>query len=262
MHADPITAEKLAASLTAETVELLPYLPYLLQDLWVLGTPPQCVERLIRAHIPAPGSRRFLDLGCGKGAVAVKIAQTFRAEAVGVDLMPEFIEAAVAKAEEHGVSDLCRFRVGDVKVAVEVERGYDCVIWGAVGNVLGGPEETLTKLLPTVRPGGYVIIDDAYLAEDGAAARYRPCEFLTRDQWRRIFAGCGAAILEEAVADADEQARDNADDLGRIESRAGELAALYPELKALFEGYVASQNKEIDDLADALVGAVWLLRKQ
>ena len=83
ININPATAEKSAASLTAETVELLPHLPCLLQDLRVLGTPPECVESLVRTRIPESGSRRFLDLGCGKGAVAVRLAQAFGAEAVG-----------------------------------------------------------------------------------------------------------------------------------------------------------------------------------
>lgn len=33
--------EKLAKSLTAESTELIPYLPYLLQDLWELGSSPK-----------------------------------------------------------------------------------------------------------------------------------------------------------------------------------------------------------------------------
>jgi hypothetical protein len=33
--------EKLAKSLTAESTELIPYLPYLLQDLWELRLIPQ-----------------------------------------------------------------------------------------------------------------------------------------------------------------------------------------------------------------------------
>jgi len=36
--------EKLAKSLTAESVELIPYLPYLLQDLWELGSSPPDME--------------------------------------------------------------------------------------------------------------------------------------------------------------------------------------------------------------------------
>ena len=33
--------EKLAKSLTAETIELIPHLPYLLQDLWEMGSSPK-----------------------------------------------------------------------------------------------------------------------------------------------------------------------------------------------------------------------------
>jgi len=40
--------EKLAKSLTGETTELIPYLPYLLQDLWELGSDPKEIIGLIR----------------------------------------------------------------------------------------------------------------------------------------------------------------------------------------------------------------------
>lgn len=39
---------------------------------------------------------------------------------------------------------------------------YDIVILGAVGDVLGNPEETISLLKKTVKKGGYIIIDDAY----------------------------------------------------------------------------------------------------
>lgn len=226
-----------------------------------MGTPPECVEKLVRAHVPDPGSRRFLDLGCGKGAVAVKMAQAFGAEVLGLDLMAAFIETARAKAKEHGVSALCRLRVEDVNTAVEIERDFDCVILGAVGHALGSPEETLKKLMRTIKPGGYVFIEDAFLASSDAMVRYAPYEYPTRGQWLRIFADCGVELMEEVVADAEDQSEGNEDDLNHIEKRAGELAALHPEKKSLFEGYVISQKKEIDDLEDAVVGAAWLLRK-
>ena len=39
--------EKLAKSLTAGSVELIPYLPYLLQDLWELGSSPKDMLEMI-----------------------------------------------------------------------------------------------------------------------------------------------------------------------------------------------------------------------
>lgn len=69
------TEEKLARSLTAETTALLPYLPYLLQDLWELGSSPKTMTGLIKQHIPLSEKTTLLDLACGKGAVAINIAR-------------------------------------------------------------------------------------------------------------------------------------------------------------------------------------------
>ncbi|WP_313019647.1 hypothetical protein [Acetoanaerobium noterae] len=60
--------EKLAKSLTAESVELIPYLPYLLQDLWELGSSPKDMVHLISKNIIISEKTKVLDLACGKGA--------------------------------------------------------------------------------------------------------------------------------------------------------------------------------------------------
>ena len=48
---DKRTEEVLAKSLTAETTELLEYIPYLLQDLWEIGSSPEDMEELIKRNI-------------------------------------------------------------------------------------------------------------------------------------------------------------------------------------------------------------------
>ena len=60
--------EKLAKSSTAESVELIPYLPYLLQDLWELGSSPKDMVHLISKNIIISEKTKVLDLACGKGA--------------------------------------------------------------------------------------------------------------------------------------------------------------------------------------------------
>ena len=66
--------EKLAVSLSAETTELLPFLPYLLQDFWELGSDPVVMSELISKYVNISEKTRILDLACGKGAVTVKVA--------------------------------------------------------------------------------------------------------------------------------------------------------------------------------------------
>ncbi len=126
------TEEKLVRSLSWETTELLPFLPYLLQDFWELGSDPDIMADLIQKHVCISDQTSVLDLACGKGAVAVKVAQKLQVHVKGIDLIPEFIEYAVQKAKELNVNNLCEFLLDDINEAVKTEKDYDCVVFGAV----------------------------------------------------------------------------------------------------------------------------------
>jgi 2-polyprenyl-3-methyl-5-hydroxy-6-metoxy-1,4-benzoquinol methylase len=103
----------------------------------------------------------WLDLACGKGAVSVQLAKALGCRVTGIDIIPEFIDDAIKKAQEYGVESLCEFKRGDINEAVKTQKEYDIVILGAVGDVLGNPEQTIQKLKQTVKNSGYIFIDDA-----------------------------------------------------------------------------------------------------
>lgn len=253
------TEEKLASSLTAETTELLPFLPYLLQDLWELGSSPDDMISLLKEHMPITENTKILDLGCGKGAVAIKIAQNLSVKVNGIDLIPEFIENAKQKAEEFSVDDLCRFTMGDINEAVNEEKNYDCVILGAVGDVLGNPEQTLNKLKKTVKQKGYILIDEAYLLDNDKKEqiKYQNYEYLTYKQWLDLFSQCGLHLIETI---SNQENLDNDANNKAITLRAEELTRLHPEKRALFEDYVNSQLNECEDLENNIVGITWMLQ--
>lgn len=254
------TEEKLAESLTAGSTRLIEFLPYLLQDLWELGSSPEVMAELLRRHVPEPEAMRVLDLACGKGAVSVALARSLGCEVKGVDLLPDFVAHARDKAREYGVAGRCTFEVADANAAVERERGWDVAILGAAGDILGSYEETLAKLAGTVRPGGYLLIDDGFLREPNLAVRY-PRVYLTREQWLAVVARQGLTLVEAVEAVDDELAGLNDANTRAIARRAAELAAIHPDLKPLFDDYVKSQEDECDDLAHAVVGVTLLLRK-
>lgn len=60
----------------------------------------------------APASR-VLDLGCGIGGPARYLAATFGCSVTGVDLSPDFIDAATYLTARCGLSDRVTFQVGD-----------------------------------------------------------------------------------------------------------------------------------------------------
>ena len=252
--------EKLARSLTAETTELLPFLPYLLQDLWELGSSPKDIIRLIIKHMPASANTKILDLACGKGAVSVNIAKSLNINVYGFDLIADFIRYANQKAKEFNVESLCHFALADVNEVVDTEKNYDCAIFGAAGDVLGNPQETLNKLMKTVKPQGYILIVEDYLADgfSNDEVKYKNYEYLTREQWLRLFRDSGLKLVEEVTSI--EEHDFNADNKA-IAARAEELAAKYPEKRSIFEGYVQSQLNECADFENTLVGVTWMLQK-
>jgi len=54
------------------------------------------------------------DLGCGDGRIVIAAAQKFGARGVGIDIDPERIKEANARARAAGVADRVRFQVGDI----------------------------------------------------------------------------------------------------------------------------------------------------
>ena len=257
------TEEKLARSLSWETAELLPFLPYLLQDFWELGSDPGLMSELIKKYVAISGKTRILDLACGKGAVSVKVAQQLQIKVKGIDLIPEFIEYAAQKAREYDVDGLCEFLLDDINEAVKTEKDYDCVIYGAVGpDVLGSPAEALSKLKETVKPGGCILIEEGCIPDEGKRKdiRYNADAYFPLQYWLTLFNKAGLELVETA-SDHGEGDLDSDSGMVAITARANELIRKYPDKKALFEGYVRNQRNEYDDIDGSLVCVTWVLKK-
>ena len=257
------TEEKLVRSLSWETTELLPFLPYLLQDFWELGSDPDVMADLIDKYAGVSEKTRILDLACGKGAVSVKIAQKLGVTVKGIDLMPEFIEYAIQKAKEFNVGDLCEFLNDDINEAAKTEKDYDCVVFGAAGaDVLGEPVEALNKLKATVKPGGLILIEEGYIPDDGKREdiRYNADAYFHLRDWVAFFKETGLELVETASGHS-EGSLDSDSGMAAITARAGELIEKYPDKKAIFEGYVRNQQDEYADIDERLVCVTWVLRK-
>jgi SAM-dependent methyltransferase len=258
------TDVELAHSLSANTTELIPYLPYILQDYWELGSDPDVMVRLIEKYVGLQSGAQILDLACGKGAVSVRVAERLGARVKGVDITPEFIEYARQKAKEYGAENLCEFTLGDINETVKVERGYDCVILGAVGpGVLGGPAQTLQNLKTVVKSGGYILIEDGFIADEESREKIRHNKdiHLTERQWLELFEDAGLTLCETASGFGEGE-MDNVSGMAAITKRANELIKKHPDKKALLEGYVHSQQNEYDDINDGLICVTWVLQKR
>lgn len=245
--------EKLAKSLSAESTEIIPYFPYLLQDLWELGSSPRDIIEMIDKYVNVSKNTKILDLACGKGAVSVKLAKHFGCMVKGIDIIPEFIDYANNKAQEFGVQELCEFVVGNITEFVKTEKNYDIVILGAVGDVLGNSEETITLLKNTIKKNGYIIIDDTYGNDEDA-------NYPTRGQWLTIFNNTGVKLIDEKIIEDDEIAELNNEQQEMIIKRANELKEKLPEKAYLFDRYIQNQQEECEELESDISGVTMLLQ--
>jgi SAM-dependent methyltransferase len=243
-------------SLDGKDLALLPFLPYILQDLWEFGADPEIMVSLIKENINIK-NLKVLDIGCGKGAVSINIAKELKCNSRGIDAIPEFIESAKIYAKKYNVHDLCVFEVGDIRIIVKGLNGFDVAILGAIGPILGNLHETLIILKQVLNEDGYVLLDDAYI-EDKSQVKYNRC--LQKTDFYNQIKSAGFEIIQEIIFDKNSAKETDKSDYIFIEKRVNELIKWYPHKKELFVGYLKSQEFENNMLENELVTGTWLLR--
>jgi len=250
--------ESIATAMDAENTEIFPYLPYILQDFWDLGSSPADMIALIEKHATNYSSLKILDLGCGKGAVSVKIAEKLHCECLGIDGIKEFIEYADKKAVEYKVEHLCRFEQADIREKINELPTFDVIILGAIGQVFGNYYETLTKLRKCLKKGGLILIDDAYI--DDLSTFSHPAVLKKSELLHQINEANMELIDELPTKETQETSVKYEREFNSIKQRCDELTEKYPEKKSLFENYVQKQDEEYDNLETKMVCLTMAIR--
>ncbi|MCL2485733.1 MAG: class I SAM-dependent methyltransferase [Endomicrobia bacterium] len=254
---DDFTKEKLAISMDAEDAAVIQFLPYLMQDLWELGSSPADMITLLKNNTQISAESRILDLCCGKGPESVQIAKFFQCRVKGIDIIPEFIEYAKQKAIEYGVENLCSFVVENATESVLKEKDYDCVILGGSGPIWGDYGKTFAGLKKTLKPKGYIIIDEAF-APDNSTENYG---FLKLGEWHNLIKEADLEVID--VIDVNQEGIKNMNDymMKYIPNRAKELSEKYPEYAEVINAYVNKQFDACEILENDVVCGTWLLRR-
>ncbi|MGH7731133.1 MAG: class I SAM-dependent methyltransferase [Candidatus Eiseniibacteriota bacterium] len=113
------------------------------------------------AGVVPPDARDILDVGCGLGRLAARLAAPHR-RVTGIDLSPGMVSRAARLA---GPSSSLRFRCGDVLAMDLPPAAFDCVISAATFHHL--PTDTaVARMVSLLRPEGTLVIHDLR-ADDG-----------------------------------------------------------------------------------------------
>lgn len=120
-----------------------------------------------------PGAGAMLDLGCGPGDIALRLATAYPATEVhgldGAGAMLSLAEAAAAAAGEAG--QRVRFIQGLVPGAALPRARYDAIVSNSLLHHLHRPETLWESVRQLGQPGAPVLIMDLARPADEAAAR-------------------------------------------------------------------------------------------
>jgi SAM-dependent methyltransferase len=113
----------------------------------------RAVAHLFLAWLTVPPGGRWLDVGCGTGALCKVILDTTSpAEVLGIDPSAEY----VAYARRHLTDPRAHFEVGDARALPVESATFDAVITGLVLNFVPDPATAMTELARVARSGGTV----------------------------------------------------------------------------------------------------------
>jgi SAM-dependent methyltransferase len=129
--------------------------------IWASGSPYEAyvgrwsrlVAREFLRWLAVPSGSRWLDVGCGTGALSEAILQAAGpTEVVGVDPSDGFI----AYAREHVGDERVTFEVADAQALPFRDARFDVVVSGLVLNFIPSPERGLAEMARVARPSGSV----------------------------------------------------------------------------------------------------------
>ena len=185
---DDLTKKEFKNSLDLTSDELERFTPDLLKGLWELGSMPEYVIKLIDRN-KLGNANNILDLGCGKGAVLIKLAQRFDIKAIGVDIVSEFIDEAVIYANNYSVSDKVLFKTEDIIDTIKTTTNQDILIYGYDSEILGDLNDTLRQLKKCIKSDGVVILEFMFVDQ--------PTEgMVTDNEMQNIIDQIGFCILD------------------------------------------------------------------
>ena len=149
---------------------------------------------------------RVLDIASGRGGPAVLLAAAFGCTWHGIEISPDFHAVAVERAAEAGLGDRLSFELADAATATHEPESYDAALCLGASFVYGSLADTVEALVPTVRPGGHVVVGEPFwrrlpLPED-YEDRHEP--WTTLEGTVRIFETSGVPVVSVIASSEDD----------------------------------------------------------
>jgi cyclopropane fatty-acyl-phospholipid synthase-like methyltransferase len=158
-------------------------------------------ELIRRAEFRA--DQRVLDVGCGVGSTAIRIARHFGPTVTAVDIAPLMLDRASANVSSARMDDRIAVEHGDICNLRFVDGSFDRVVAEAVTMFVDRPR-AVRELVRVCTPGGRVLATEFYWRKPPTPeARYLfldvvcpGMQFDTLEDWVRLYTAAGLADVQ------------------------------------------------------------------
>lgn len=211
-------------------------------------------DRLIKKANIEKGSK-VLDVGCGLGRTACRLAAESGCTVTCVDIMPDMVEQAKKTAKQMKVEDRVRFIEGDARKLPFEDNSFDSVFVESVTIFVDDVARAISEYYRVVKPGGAVCDNEVCITRKSmeelkdnikdleaiftAFSSKTDRGFLTFEDWRDLYQSQFRNVdAAHYIADPQAEAREKrADGLGAILSMARAMYLYYtnPEAKSIID---------------------------
>lgn len=186
-------------------------------SVWRPGPDGRTPQDVAVAHLAALEPRRLLEVGCGTGALAERMASELACDVVGIDQSPRMVQTTRGRGIDA--------RVGDVQQLAFGDGAFDAAVAAWMLYHVADLDRGLAELARVLRPGGALVAitnGAAHLADlwDALGVGYAPSGFRSEN---------GAELLGRHFA--------------RVERHDVQALARFPD-RAAAAAYLASLGRE------------------
>lgn len=116
----------------------------------------QHAEKLLQ-HIDFEAGQKYLDVGCGNGAVPTYLAQKYGLDVTGIDVDPDQIKEAEKMSA--GVHNAHFLTVSSTELPFD-DNAFDIVFTNKVTHHIPNWPDALAEMIRVLKPNGYLIYSD------------------------------------------------------------------------------------------------------